>query len=84
VLPGAKSLAGAPWSEMAPQGIFWARYYHIQASSSQKFDNRGEKYDLPEAIKENAESVDLAYGVTNNFFVAAVIPVPISSNPRAG
>jgi hypothetical protein len=69
-----QALAGAPWSEMAPKGIFWARFYNIQASSSQKFDNRGEKYDLPEAIKENVESVDLAYGITDNFFVAAVIP----------
>ncbi len=69
-----QTFAGAPWSEMAPKGIFWARYYYVQASSSQKFDNTGEKYDLIEAIREYAHSVDMAYGVTDDFFVGAVIP----------
>jgi len=74
ILYSSQALAGAPWSEMIPKGMFWIRYYHIQASSSQKFDNQGEKYDLTEAIKEYVESVDMVYGITDNFFVGAVIP----------
>ena len=74
ILYSAQALAGGPWSEMSPKGICWIRYYHIQASSSQKFDNQGEKYDLAEGLKETVESVDMAYGITDNFFIGAVIP----------
>lgn len=74
ILYSPQALAGAPWSEMAPKGLFWIRYYHVEAYSSQKFDNQGEKYDLAEAINEKVEAVDMVYGVTDNFYVGAVIP----------
>ncbi|MCK4261498.1 hypothetical protein KAX00_00150 [bacterium] len=74
VLGAHQTLAGSPWSEMVPRGLFWTKYYYVQTSSPQKFDNTGEKHDLAEAIKEYAHSIDMVYGVTDNFFVGAVIP----------
>ena len=65
--------AGAPFGEMIPKGMRWIRYYDVYTSTKKRFDKDGNKSSYPDAY-ERAQTMDIAYGITNDLFIGCSIP----------